>query len=222
MKNAYLLLTTTFLALFPFAASAQTIITFDETVTLQSDNSVIWQSGDALPAAIDGPFSTQGFDFTISNDNNAEIEAGGDPGNRFNDGGFGRTTTITESNGQAFSLNSLDLEQNGVGSVADVFITGTYEAGGTISGLLTMASPANTDWQTFLIDGSFSGTTTSGSSTDWSGLSSVSFNFGGTGANTRNAFYDNVSVTVVPEPGTVALLVGALGVLLITRRRCRA
>ena len=125
----------------------------------------------------------------------------------------GGATTLTQDNGRAFSLSSIDLGAL-LGNVDSTFFagpvtfTGTQVGGGKVTVTDTIMDP-NGQFQTFT----------------FTGLSNLtSLTFAGSGGNSHPQF-DNVVLTpsAAPEPSQLAGLgvtaFGVLGLLLKTRRR---
>lgn len=92
MKNLRLLILALVIGSLYSKLSAQvtTRITFDEQIIDTATQAVLWQPGDALPASIGAPYTTQGYSFTQNGYSGARIETQGLEGNRLNSGSFGR------------------------------------------------------------------------------------------------------------------------------------
>ena len=121
---------------------------------------------------------------------------------------IGGVTRLTQDNGNPFTLNSIDLANLFLQPVRpggdSVDFTGDVQGGGIVTQSFTLAT--SDALQTFAFNASFTN------------LLSVSFTQDGL----LNQF-DNIVVnggTPVPEPGSVALLVGAgIGGMILKRRR---
>jgi hypothetical protein len=122
--------------------------------------------------------------------------------------------SITGGGAAGFSLTSLDAAQTFTQSnrVLDFVITGSLVGGGTVSSQITTAPGGADVFQTFLLPGTFTG------------LSSVTI-AGIDPYPTLEFSVDNIvlngGVAAVPEPSTLVLLVGGLGVLGAAARRRR-
>jgi uncharacterized protein YjdB len=120
----------------------------------------------------------------------------------------GSKVTLTKTGGGVFNLESLKYASNPWGALADAVITGTYEAGGTVTADISSAS---TTFQTATLN--------------WTGLSQVSIDFNA-GVNQSYGMLDdfivssgtsNVAVTSVSlSPSTLSLLAGSTGSLTAT------
>lgn len=114
-----------------------------------------------------------------------------------------------------FALSSLDAAQTftTVNRALDFIVTGSLVLGGTVSAQFTTAPGGGDVFQTFLLPGTFTG------------LSSVTI-AGATPYPRIEFAVDNIvlngGVSAVPEPSTLVLLVGGLGVLGAAARRRRA
>jgi hypothetical protein len=121
------------------------------------------------------------------------------------------TTTMTATDGSAFQLNGIDLASWAVGQIGTMTVTfdGTRTDGSLVSQSFDVINSGNStpELQRFEFGASFTN------------LSSVRFKQG------RNSFstafqFNNLSVSTVPEPGSLALLaLAAGGAALALRRR---
>ena len=115
--------------------------------------------------------------------------------------------TLTKSGGTAFSLYSFDFASGYPGNdeaASSLTVTGHRADGATVSEVLT---PATQSFETLTLARGFND------------LTSVTFDAHGAG---NRAAYDNISVSVVPEPSMALLMVAGLGGLLVARRKRQA
>lgn len=121
------------------------------------------------------------------------------------------TLTMQEGTGQTFGMNSLDVAEFNNNFSTNIVVTGFLAAGGSVSKIITL------DTQQYFI-GTHTGFETVSFDTSWNGLSSVTFE--GIDSRTPTTLFaiDNISVDVVPEPGTIAF-VGIFGSGLLFVRR---
>ena len=120
--------------------------------------------------------------------------------------------TITESTGQAFSLESADLGLSVLGSPIDLTIVGYYSGGGSIS---TTFTATETTFQNDPLTPFFFGA-------GWTNLSSVVFEttaHSGGVLTVPNSLVDNIVVIAVPVPAAVWLFGSALAGLGWLRRK---
>jgi len=152
-------------------------------------------------------FSSKGFDF-VGNANfwDLSVDGGGNTTAETADPGCGGCVgvgwTVSASNGNALSLESVDLgffADFGFGGEAT--ISGTLSGGGTVSRLIT-----DNSWHTESAFGA-----------QWSDLSSVGI-FISSGVP-QSLTIDNFSASVVPVPAAVWLFGSGLGLLGWFRRR---
>lgn len=123
-----------------------------------------------------------------------------------NGGTDGGQVTMTQTNGNPFSLASFDASvMFDDGRTNRLIVIGQYSGGGTIE-------------NTFSIDTVFAGKTTTG---DWTNLESVIF-LSGTNADfitDPGVGLDNIGVDVVPEPASLAAMGLGLAAFLKRRRK---
>ena len=167
------------------------------------------------------PYQSQGFTLTSTTGGfvfNSPDTGNGTPqpvgNNPFYDGANGlaafspATITLTQTNGQPFSLLSIDLARNFAFDPAPtVTFTGTLVGGGTVTEtfmVTTPPPPSPSGFQTF----DFAGFT---------GLTSVSWDQGGVGGVHQ---FSNIHLTTVgvPEPPALTLLALTLPVALAWNR----
>jgi len=182
------------LILSPFAANAD-IIDFDSLETA---------TGGILTTA--SPYTEDGFQITgdpltyFSQDN---FRYAGSAGLLVAAGG-GNATLMESLSGAAFTLNSIDLsfiEPNGTSPL--VTFIGQLFGGGSVTQSFT---PIGFGFTQFNFNAAFTN------------LVSVAWAQGPVSANGHQ--FDNINVTAVPEPGTLALLgIGLLGMGAVRRRK---
>ena len=207
------------LALAAQPAAAQTTISFDN-LTAQADS-----NGGSL--YLGSSYSTQGFTF-VSGSNGFFAESGADP--VYGDGetslysNLDGSTTLTQDNGMAFSLNAIDLGPfrgnsfNPTQFDGPVLFTGTQADGTTVTATETIDDP-NGQFQTIHFTG-------------FDNLPSLTFQGNSSpGATTGSApQFDNVVLnapatapSAAPEPSQMAglgvMALGLSGLLLRARKR---
>ncbi len=115
----------------------------------------------------------------------------------------GATTTVSAESGELFSVASIDLASWGVGqtSAMEVRFIGTDANNGVVQQTFSVANSGNSTpaLATFEFNSSFSN------------LVSLRFQQGVYAGSTAFQF-NNLDVTVVPEPGTWALMLAGLGI----------
>ncbi len=170
------------------------------------------------------PYTSQGFSLTSSSGGfvfNSPDTGNGSPqtvgNNPYYAGSNGlaafapATITLAQSNGDPFSLLSIDLARNfAFDPVPSVTFTGTLAAGGTVSETFTVSTPSPPlVFQTFNLTG-------------FTGVTSVSWEQGA--ANQGVHQFGNIRLsTAVPEPSALALLaLGGVGLLGYGWRRQRS
>jgi hypothetical protein len=124
-----------------------------------------------------------------------------------------RELSISQVNGETFALNGLDLAHYGdlFGSGDSVTIVGNFAGGGSIMKNLATPPIINADLQ---VGNDF----TSFALTGFNNLNSVSI----TGNGSFFAFaLDNLNISTVPEPGTLAIIMAGLLPLGFALRRRR-
>jgi hypothetical protein len=150
------------------------------------------------------PYTEKGYTFTTSNAQGAIFDSGdavklvGDSTSYMS---LGSLETLTMTGPVPFELVSLDLGPLSVGNPSvNVTVTGHISGGGTVSQTFTGLTTLTTE------------------TVDYTGLSSVTLT-----TNNNDAGVDNIVNTVspVPEPCTMPLLVAGLGALFLVGRRSR-
>lgn len=120
----------------------------------------------------------------------------------------GATTTLTAVDNGAFNVVSIDLAR---------LLTSNLASNGSVTFYGAKAGSSTVVQQTFNYTGSWS---TFAFNSNFSNLSSLAWDQGGLFGSKYE--FDNISVTAVPEPQTVAMLLAGLGLVGWARRRKQA